>query len=397
MFLDFLLFLRAGGIKVSLHDWLSLIEGLHMGLHGQTLEGFYILSRTLLVKKETDLDRFEELFNQYFKNITSEELRKKLEEILNRPQTAEIILADYLKEKNLDAGELLSALEARLETEALYDVAEAGNPESNRKTKKKGQAGAGAGPGSGRGAVMQGAGGKSVIHARGDRRFRDWRTDCTIESRQFQMAFRMLRELSRKLENNEEELDIRSTIDYTCRRAGILDIRMQPPRKNRLKLMVLIDSGGSMRPYEQLCSLLFQSLNKANTFSDLKIYYFHNCLEGVLYKDPSIDTDETVKTDWILRNISGEYKVIFVGDAEMAMHELGDGSYSRWSNSPPDGLTWFKRFREKYEHSIWLHPQEREENIAWMSESFIEIEKVFPMFRLSIDGLKEGMYKLMHN
>ena len=79
----------------------------------------------------------------------------------------------------------------------------------------------------------------------------------------------------------------------------------------------------------------------------------------------------------------------------MAMHELVDKDYCSWMNTPPDGITWFKRFKEKYEHSIWLHPQEREEEIAWMSESFIEIEKVFPMFRLSIDGLKEGMYKLL--
>ena len=82
----------------------------------------------------------------------------------------------------------------------------------------------------------------------------------------------------------------------------------------------------------------------------------------------------------------------------MAMHELVDNnSYSRSSNTDLDGITWFKKFSEKYEHSIWLHPQEREENLAWMSESFTEINKIFPMFRLSIDGLKDGMYKLMRN
>lgn len=394
MFLDFLLFLRAGGLKVSLNDWLSLIEGLHKGLHGQTLRGFYILCRTLIVKKEADLDRFEELFYQYFKNVSSEELQKKIEEALHHPEAVEQVFASYMERNELEPQEMVQALEARL------DDLEAASAEnlgmvSAQIVKGNASAGRGAAPGAGSSTVIQGAGGKSVIHARGDRRFRDWRTDCTIESRQFQMAFRLLRELSRKLENNEEELDIRGTIDHTCRQGGILDIRMQPPRKNRLKLMVLIDSGGSMRPYEQLCSLLFQSLHKANTFSDLKIYYFHNCLEGRLYKDPSIDTNQTVNTDWVLRNISGDYKVIFVGDADMAMYELVDGSYNPFTDATPDGITWFRRFKEKYSHSIWLHPQEREENIAWMSESFIEIEKVFPMFRLSIDGLKEGMYKLL--
>ena len=392
MFLDFLLFLRAGGMKVSLNDWLSLLEGMYMGLHGQTLKGFFILSRALLVKKENDLDKYEELFYQFFKKVSSEKLRREMEELLHHPETAQEIFENYMEQRDLDSQVMLQTMEMRLEA-GDAEPAETGG--EAHQVKGKPTAGIGVGPGSG--AMVQGAGGRSVVHARGDRKFRDWRTDCTIESRQFQMAFRLLREMSRKLENNEEELDIRGTIDHTCKRGGILDIRMQPPRKNRLKLMVLIDSGGSMRPYEQLCSLLFQSLHKANSFSDLKIYYFHNCLEGVVYKDPSIDTEDTVKTDWILRNISGEYKVIFVGDAEMAMHELVDSSYCSWMNTPPDGITWFKRFREKYEHSIWLHPQEREENINWMSESFIEIEKVFPMFRLSIDGLKEGMYKLMKN
>ena len=394
MFLDFLLFLRAGKLNVSLHDWLALMDGMYKGLHGQSLQGFYILARTLLVKRESDLDRFEELFYLYFKNVSSEDLRKELSEHLHNPDVLKQI-SDCMGLKSPDLEKMLQTAELRLAADDISPEISAVQAGISAPVMNSKSAGIGAGPGSGSGSVVQGAGGKSVVHARGTRIFRDWRTDCTIESRQFQMAFRLLRELSRKLESSEEELDIRGTIDSTCRRGGILDIRMQPPRKNRLKVMILIDSGGSMRPYEQLCSLLFQSLHKANTFSDLKIYYFHNCPEEILYRDPSIDTQQTVKTDWVLRNISGEYKVIFIGDADMAMHELVGSPYSSSFDSSPDGITWFKRFREKYRHSIWLHPQEREENIAWMSESFIEIEKIFPMFRLSIDGLKEGMYRLM--
>ena len=395
MFPGFLMYLRRGGIKVSLHDWLSLMEGLSMGLHCQTVRGFYVLSRTLLVKTESDLDKFEGMFYRYFKGTDSEKLKAEIAVIKEQPELIKSALKDYIQKNSLDAGfvsdridELITAYD-----EENGDIQPAGAGEFPGRADSAGQ---GAGPGSGNGSMMQGAGGKSIVHARGDRRFRDWRTDCTIESRQFQMAFRLLRELSRKLDQSEEELDIRATVDGTCRQAGILDIRMQPPRKNRLKLMVLIDSGGSMKPYEQLCSLLFQSLHKANTFSDLKIYYFHNCLEDRIYKDPSVNPAESIKTDWVIRNISKEYKVIFVGDADMAMHELKDGSQSSWSAAEAnDGITWFKKFKERYRHSIWLHPQEREENTAWMPESFVEIEKVFPMFRLSIDGLKEGMYKLL--
>ena len=371
MFLDFLLFLRAGGMKVSLHEWLALMEGMHRGLHRQSLDGFYVLCRTMLVKKESDMEKFDLLFDRYFYDVSWESFKEKL------------------RDGKVEAGEAARAFEAYLMPDsegATEPIPEQGTVVSSGDAKKTG-----AGPGSSTG--VQGAGGRSVIHARGDRRFRDWRTDSAIESRQFQMAFRLLRELSRKLETSEEELDIRGTIESTAGRGGILDIRMQPPRKNRLKVMMLIDSGGSMRPYEKLCSLLFQSLHKANTFSDLKIYYFHNCLEERLYEDPSIDTHRTVKTEWVLRNISPDYKVIFVGDAEMSLYELVDSSYS--GSGTPDGRTWLRMFREKYEHSIWLHPQERDEHIEWMSESFIEIDKIFPMYRLSIDGLKEGMYRLL--
>ncbi len=365
MFLDFLMFLRAGGFKVSLTEWLGLMEGMEKGLHGQTLRGFFVLCRSLLVKTESDMDKFEELFYKYFKNISSEQLMDEMDEIIKDNELAKRVFEAYMDSRDMDPQGILRVMEERLAAVEMGD----GEDLNLQISEATG------------GSMLQGAGGKTIVHAIGDRRFRDWRTDCTIESRQFQMAFRLLRELSRKLETSEEELDIRGTIEHTCKRGGILDIRMQPPRRNRLKVMILIDSGGSMRPYEQLCSQLFQSLHKANTFSDLKIYYFHNCLEGVLYKDPSIDPDQTVDTEWVLRNIAKDYKVIFVGDAEMSRGEYED--------------KWFKRFAEKYSHIIWLHPQEREENIAWMSDSFIEIEKLFPMFRLSIEGLKDGMYRLM--
>ncbi len=371
MFLGFLLYLREGGFKTSLKDWMSLVEGLSMGLHGQSLHGFYILSRALLVKTETDLDKYEELFDRYFGFVSSARLSEEIAKLPSDMQRAEHLFADYMEKKGITPQAAAMALEEH--AKAQMAVLAADEADEDELSHIRGQQTGGS--------MVQGAGGKSIVHVKNDRRFRDWRTDCTIESRQFQMAFRLLRELSRKLETGEKELDIYGTIDDTCRRGGILDIRMQPPRKNRLKVMVLIDSGGSMKPYEELCSLLFQSLHKANTFADLKIYYFHNCVEGELYKDPLIDPNNTVRTEWVLKNIPDDYKVIFVGDADMSMSELE--------------TKWFDRFSKTYRHSIWLHPQEREENIAWMSESFIEIEKIFPMFRLSIDGLKDGMYRLL--
>ena len=394
MFTGFFYLLRAHGFRVSLNEWMTLIEGLMLDLQHDSLTGFYELCRAVLVKSEADYDKFDQIFLEYFDGVPyQDELPKELMDWLNNPAAAMEEFRKFLRtqgyeEKSIE--EILKMFEERLKEQT---------EEHNGGSYWIGTNGYSNFGNSGHSPQGIRVGGKSMyrraFQVAGERRFRDFRKDNVLDIRQFQMAFRLLRELSRKLETSEEELDIRGTIDHTCRRGGILDIRMQPPRKNRLKVMILIDSGGSMRPYEQLCSLLFQSLHKANTFSDLKIYYFHNCLEQRVYEDPEVDPAKSIKTDWILRNISSEYKVIFVGDADMAIHELMDGSGSSWSTASDDGITWFRRFREKYPHSIWLHPQEREQELAWMPESFVEIEKVFPMFRLSIDGLKDGMYKLM--
>ena len=394
MFTGFFYLLRAHGFRVSLNEWMTLIEGLMLDLQHDSLTGFYELCRAVLVKSEADYDKFDQIFLEYFDGVPyQDELPKELMDWLNNPAAAMEEFRKFLRtqgyeEKSIE--EILKMFEERLKEQT---------EEHNGGSYWIGTNGYSNFGNSGHSPQGIRVGGQSMyrraFQVAGERRFRDFRKDNVLDIRQFQMAFRLLRELSRKLETSEEELDIRGTIDHTCRRGGILDIRMQPPRKNRLKVMILIDSGGSMRPYEQLCSLLFQSLHKANTFSDLKIYYFHNCLEQRVYEDPEVDPAKSIKTDWILRNISSEYKVIFVGDADMAIHELMDGSGSSWSTASDDGITWFRRFREKYPHSIWLHPQEREQELAWMPESFVEIEKVFPMFRLSIDGLKDGMYKLM--
>ena len=204
MFLGFLVFLRRGGIKVSLHDWLSLMEGLSMGLHGQSFRGFYVLSRALLVKTESDLDKYEELFCRYFRNVDSDAFKEEISVIKEQPELVKNALAGYIQKNKPDAAFVSDRIDELL---ALYDeenseIQAFGAGEIMSKANSAGQ---GAGPGSGSGPMMQGAGGKSIVHARGDRRFRDWRTDCTIESRQFQIAFRLLRELSRKLDSSDEE------------------------------------------------------------------------------------------------------------------------------------------------------------------------------------------------
>ena len=164
MFLNFLVFLRSGGIKVSMHDWLSLTEGLYMGLHGQTLDGFFVLSRALLVKTESDLDKYEELFYRYFKNVNSEKLKKEMEKLQQQPDAAREVFEDYIGSRDLDPQTVLQTLEMRLDEDEPAPAESAGEVQQ-----AKGKVKPGIGVGPGNGAMTQGAGGRSVVHARGDR------------------------------------------------------------------------------------------------------------------------------------------------------------------------------------------------------------------------------------
>ena len=237
---------------------------------------------------------------------------------------------------------------------------------------------------------------RSAYRVAGERKYRDWRKDNTIDSRQFQMAFRSLRQLSSNSDEPKTELDIDTTIRKTCDNAGNLSIEFTRPRKNALKLMLLMDSGGSMDYYRELCSLLFQSVSKAGRFKDLKVYYFHNAPGKRLYLDPTLDWRNSVLTEWVMNNIPSDYKVIIVGDASMSMQELLP-SYNWWKSDVPEnsGLALLLALKRRYPHLIWLHPQPRPAYSSYWTQTFELLEKHFDMYQLSIDGMTKGMKKLM--
>ena len=148
---------------------------------------------------------------------------------------------------------------------------------------------------------------------RGSGAFRDFREDQVLDIRQFQMAFRRLRQYSSGDNVPESEFSLEKTVQATCRNAGRLTVSYQKPRRNTIKLLLLMDSGGSMYHYSKLCSGLFQAANQANHFKDLRIYYFHNCVYDRLYTDPRIQPRDSVATDWTLKQFGPEYRVAFVG------------------------------------------------------------------------------------
>lgn len=397
MFTSFFYLLRARGLKVSLNEWMSLIEALDKGLHGSSFTGFYYLCRSVLVKSEADFDKFDGAFLEFFKDMElTDELPQELLDWLENPK--EKPGEEFDMERAMQ-NEWLSQEEIqRMFLERLQEQKE----EHNGGSYWVGTGGVSVFGNSGfspRGIRVGGEGGqRRAFQVAGERKFRDFRDDNTLDIRQFQMAFRRLRQFSAKADDARTEFDIDGTIRETCDNAGNLKVVYERPRKNTVKILLLMDSGGSMDYYSRMCSALFQAVSKSNHFKDLQVFYFHNCIYSKVFKDPRMRPGSAIPTEWILRNISSEYKVIIVGDAQMEPSELLNSSYySYGARDNVPGIEWLNRFREKYPHIVWLNPSERPYWGGWWAKTYDIIHKDFDMYRLTLEDLNSALKKLMVN
>ncbi len=396
MFEEFLYLLRRRGLKVSLTEWMSLMEGLHKNLHGASFTGFYALCRALLVKSESDFDRFDRAFLEYFKDVPFEqEISQELLDWLDKPET----LANYDPiQAAINAGLSEEEIEEMLR-ERLQEQTE----EHNGGRYWVGTHGMSVFGNSGLSPTGIRVGGKSMykraFRVAGERRFRDFRGDNTLDTRQFQVALRHLRQYSGLVDLPPTEFDVDGTIRDTADSGGMLKVRYKRPRQNTVKVALLIDSGGSMEYYSRLCSALFQAVSKSRHFQDLKVYYFHNCPYSRLYTEPELHLRTHVETQWVLSNLSPEYKIIFVGDAQMAPYELTGGRrYSGPGDDPlyRSGLGWLELFRSRFSRIVWLNPSPRPDWGPYWTQTYDMIAELFPMFPLTVDGLEESMKKLLN-
>ncbi len=400
MFEDFLYLLRRNGLKVSLTEWMSLMEALEKGLHSSSFTGFYYLCRCLLVKSEADFDCFDRTFLQYFRDVPFEqEVSQELLDWLDRPD----VLTDYANwdEEQARINEMLSEEEIeQMLQERMKEQTEEHNG-GNYWVGTHGMSVFGNSGLSPKGIRVGGQGmHRRAFRVAGERRFRDFRGDNTLDTRQFQVALRHLRQFSGLVDLPATEFDVDNTIQDTADNGGMLTVRYKKPRQNTVKVLLLMDSGGSMDYYAQLCSALFQAVSKVGHFKDLKVYYFHNCPYNHIYRTPNLMSADALPTDWLLSNLSSEYKVIFVGDAQMAPHELMGGYYygrdrQKDPDTPKCGLDWLRRFRNKYPNVIWVNPSQRPSWGQYWTQTYDTIAGIFPMFPLTVDGLEAGMKKLL--
>jgi len=397
MFTGFFYALRRYGLDVSLNEWLTLMEALRLGLHGSRLTDFYELARCVLAKSEADFDRFDLAFAEYFHDVES--VRELPAEFLNW-------LAEAISRREFDKDEVDGRFGGGLNLEELKKLLAERLAEQTERHDGGGKwVGTGGTSPFGHGGynpagIRIGGPGrqKSAVQVAAERDYRDFRQDSALELRQFQMAFRKLRNLTVKGDGPKNELQLDETIQATCDNGGFLKLEFDRSRKSDVRLLVLFDSGGSMWSYSRLCSRLFHAVHESSHFKELKTFYFHNCVYDDLFTTPECWYQESADTKSVLQGLNASWKILFVGDGAMAPSELlsrgGCLDYYRVNDEP--GLAWLRRFAAKSVHTAWLNPIPQEQwEYTWGSHTIRLIRKEIPMFPLTIDGLDTALHHLM--
>lgn len=386
MLTDFFFHLRNNNLKVNLREHLTLLEALDKEVLAFSVEDFYFLSRAIYVKHEQNLDLFDKLFSHFFDGI--DEI--KIEELISINDSWLINkliheLSDEEKEAIKAAGglqELLARLKKTLEEQTerheggskwvgTGGVSPFGNSGYNPSGVRIGGKG----------------GGRNAVKVWDKRDFKNYDDNLELNTRNMQMALRRLRILTR--EGVEDELNLEETIDRTCNNAGYLDIKMQASKQNRVKILLLLDVGGSMDDFIEECSLLFSSAKYQ--FKNLEFFYFHNCVYENLWKDNGRRHDNKISTWEVLNKYNKDYKVIFVGDASMSPWELSEPRGSVEHYNPEAGIVWLERFREKFPNLVWLNPVN--DGYWQYTHTILQVREWSEnrMFPLTISGLEKAM------
>jgi hypothetical protein len=385
VFVDFLYELRKRGVKVGAQEALALSDALALDLHDTTLDGFYDVARSLLVHREQDLDAFDTAFASYFEGIEVEALQlseELLDWLKNAVERRELTDEERALLEKIDLKEARRLLEERLKEQR------------GRHDRGNKWVGTGGTSPHGRGgmhpsgvSVGEGgpAGAKGALARAGSHNFRALRGDLNLDVRQIELALRRLRAFIR--EGVPSELDIEGTIDKTARNAGELEVVFRPERRPAVKVLLLLDVGGSMEPHVELCERLFTASKSATHWKRLQVYYFHNCVYGNLY--PTTRLRGGVSVTDVLAECDPSWKLIVVGDALMHPSELFQGgsswTYEEWSDVP--GVAWMDHLATHFRRTAWLNPEPER---LWRGTAQT-LGKLLPMFRLTLDGLAEAV------
>jgi len=389
MFLQFFTSLRDAQVPVTLREYLTLMEALDADLAEQTVENFYYLSRTALVKDERNLDKFDRVFGHVFKGLEG---------------SAEALLAEIPEEWLKKLTEKFLTEEEKKLIEALGGWDKIMEELKKRLAEQKGrhQGGnkwigtAGTSPFGAYGYNPEGVRigqdrnrNNRAVKVWDRRDYRDLDDTVELGTRNIKLALRRLRKFAR--EGAPEELDLDDTIRSTANK-GYLDLRLVPERRNTVKVLLFFDVGGSMDPFIRLCEELFSAARAE--FKHMEYFYFHNCLYERVWRSNRRRHDEPVDTWQVLHTYPSDYKVIFIGDAAMSPYELTHPGGSVEHYNEETGMTWLERVSHIYPKLIWLNPSP--ERHWGYSASTDLVRRLFAgrMYPLTLEGLDKAMREL---
>jgi uncharacterized protein with von Willebrand factor type A (vWA) domain len=384
--------LRDAKVPVSLKEYLMLMEALDAGVAGWSIEDFYYIARAALVKDERFLDRFDVVFAQVFKGL----------------ERAQVLGPDAVETRDLPEewlrrmGETLLTEEEKKQIEALggWDTLMKTLRQRLDEQKERHQGGSkwigtgGASPFGAYGYNPEGVriGQDQSRHRRAvkvwdKREFRNLDDNVEIGTRNIKVVLRRLRKFART--GAVDQLDLPDTIRATAHNGGWLDLKLQAERHNAVKVLLLLDIGGSMDDHVRICAELFSAAR--SEFKHLEQYYFHNCLYESVWKDSRRRDVERVPTDELLRTYGSDYRVVIVGDAAMSPYEIVQpgGSVEHWNKE--SGEVWLRRLTDAFDRVVWINPTPKRSWDYLQSVGIIRKLMADRMHPLTIGGLEAAM------
>jgi uncharacterized protein with von Willebrand factor type A (vWA) domain len=388
MLIDFFFTLREAKVPVTIREFLTLLDALRKDVIAPSLDEFYYLARLTLVKDEAHFDKFDRAFGAYFKGIEAvfdttkaaiplDWLIKRLERELTPEQIAQIEKLGY--DKLVERlNQLLKEQKERHEGGSKWIGTGGTSPFGNGGVNPEGIRIGGKG------------GNRSAVKVWDQRSYRDYDCERELGIRNIKVALRRLRRFARQ--GAAEEFALEETVRATASNAGWLDIRMQPERKNRIKVLMLLDVGGTMDDHIERTEELFSAAK--SEFKNMEFYYFHNCVYDYLWKNNRRRHAERFPTWDVLRKYPPDTRLIFVGDATMSPYEVLQPGGSVEYNNDEAGAEWLSRFCNAFPKFAWLNPEP--ESLWQYRQSVAIIRQIMNnrMFPVTIDGLERAMRTL---
>ncbi len=389
MLIDFFLHLRSARLPVSIKEYLLLLEALREHVIGPSIDEFYHLSRAALVKDERNFDKFDKAFGAYFKGVQAipgidvdlplDWLARRLQREFTAEEKAAIEAMGGLDKLMERLRQLLEEQKERHEGGSKWIGTNGTSPFGNGGYNPAGIRIGG-----------PSAGNRTAVKVWEQRAFRDYDDQVELGTRNIKVALRRLRRFAR--EGAEEELDLDDTIASTARNAGYLDIRMVPERHNTIKVLMLLDVGGTMDEHIKQTEELFSAAR--TEFKHLEFYYFHNCVYDFLWKNNHRRHAERFETWDVLRKYNPDYRLIFVGDATMSPYEVLQPGGSVEYNNEEAGAVWLRRLVERFPKFAWLNPEP--EGVWEYRQSIAVIRQILQnrMYPVTLQGLERAMREL---